>query len=245
MRKLNFLFKILLAFFFIGFAVWYQNLAYNLLLIILCAIILRKEKITLFRFPRQGYFFAFLLFLMFLFRAFNGYGKVLLQLPSGLSLTGQGLEMAAIFVSQLILVFMIFGIAIYSTEREQFLYYLKRLEQRNNPGLRELQRFAQIAMYVMYLLPKSLDYRRKISGELQNEFAGKPLSWRGRFGIVMENVYRFMSGILYRSEEEFSSFVERNNSAVSLSPLTLMNARHLWVVILVAGFHTSLIWNRL
>lgn len=243
MGKLNFLFKILLSFFLVGFAVWYENLAYNLLLIILLLIILRKEKITLFRFPRQGYFFVLLLFFMFIFQAFNGYGKILWQLPLGLTLTEQGLTMAAVFVTQVILIFLTFGVAIYSTDKKQIFYYVKRLERSDKRGMKLLQRMARIGMYVLYLLPQSLDYRKHISVKLKNKLEGNRASVAARSRIVLENIYQFIYNILRRSEEEFAGFVEFTNSDIAVTPPAVANLRHLVVTLLMVGLHANLIWN--
>lgn len=243
MGKLNFLFKILLAFFLVGFAVWYENLVYNLLLIILLFIILRKEKITLFRFPRQGYFFVLLLFVMFLFQAFNGYGKILWQLPLGLTLTEQGLTMAAVFVTQVVLIFLTFGAAIYSTDKKQIFYYVKRLERSDKRVMKALQRMARIGMYVLYLLPKSLDYRKHISAELKSKLEGNHASIAMRSRIILENIYQFIYNILRRSEEEFAGFVEHSNSGTPVKPPAVANLRHIAITLLVAGLHANLIWN--
>jgi hypothetical protein len=241
--KLNFLFKIVLSFFLVGFAVWYENLVYNLLLIILLLIILRKEKITLFRFPRQGYFFVLLLFFMFLFQAFNGYGKIMWQLPLGLTLTEQGLTMAAVFVTQVVLIFLTFGVAIYSTDKKQIFYYVKRLERSDKRGMELLQRLARIGMYVLYLLPKSLDYRKHISAELKNKLEGNHASIAMRSHIVLENIYQFIYNILRRSEDEFAGFVEFTNSDIPVKPPAVANFRHIVVTLLVVGLHANLIWN--
>ena len=68
MKKISLVFKIGLAFFLFGFALWYQQWWYNLTLAALLAGLIRWEKLRLFRFPRQGYFFAFFLLQGRLFR---------------------------------------------------------------------------------------------------------------------------------------------------------------------------------
>jgi len=243
LSKLNFLFKITLSFFLLGFAVWYEHLAYNLGLLALLGIILRKEKITLFRFPRQGYFFGILLLLMFLFRAFNGYGKILLQLPLNLALTDQGLRLSAIFITQVVLIFLLFGLAIYSTKQGEFFYYLKRLDRPGSRAAATLQQLARIGLYALYLLPGSLDYRKTIAADLQSGAAENRVSAITKAKTALEQIYRFIYGILRRSEDEFDAFLAVRQSQQTVRPPSVLNLRHLGVLVILIGLHANLVWK--
>jgi hypothetical protein len=106
-----------------------------------------------------------------------------------------------------------------------------------------LQRMARIGMYVIYLLPKSLNYRQNISAELKNKLEGNRASIAMRARIVLENIYQFIYNILRRSEDEFAGFVESTNTNAPVKPLAVANVRHLAVALLVAGLHAELIWN--
>jgi hypothetical protein len=180
---------------------------------------------------------------MFLFRAFNGYGKILLQLPLGLTLTEQGLKMAAVFITQIILIFLVFGIAIYSTERAQFWHYFKKLENANHQWLRMLQETVRIGIYVMYLLPKSLDYRKAIFADLQGKLEGESRSLVSRLKIILDKVYQFILNILQRSETEYLLFVERNRTNTVVVPPSVLNLRHGLTAVLVFGIHANLVWR--
>jgi len=243
LSKLNFLFKIALSFFLLGFAVWYEHLAYNLGLVVLLVIILRREKITLFRFPRQGYFFGILLLLMFLFRAFNGYGKILLQLPLNLALTDEGLRLAAIFITQVVLIFLLFGLAIYSTGQGEFFYYLKRLDRPGSRVAAMLQKLARIGLYALYLLPGSLDYRKTIAADLQSGAAENRASAVAKAKMALEQIYRFIYGILRRSEDEFGAFLAARQAQQMVRPPAVLNLRHLAIAVIVIGLHANLVWK--
>ncbi len=243
MRNFNFLFKIALSFFLLGFAVWYEHLTYNFSLIALLGIILRIEKIALFRFPRQGYFFGILLLLMFLFRAFNGYGKILLQLPLNLALTDQGLRLSAIFITQVVLIFLLFGLAIYSTKQGEFFYYLKRLDRPGSRAAATLQQLARIGLYALYLLPGSLDYRKTIAADLQSGAAENRVSAITKAKTAREQIYRFIYGILRRSEDEFGAFLAVRQSQQTVRPPSVLNLRHLAIAVIVIGLHANLVWK--
>jgi hypothetical protein len=180
---------------------------------------------------------------MFFFRAFNGYGKIILQLPLGFTLTEQGLEMAAVFITQIILIFLVFGIAIYSTERAQFWYYFKQLEDASYKWLRILKGTARIGIYVMYLLPKSLDYRKEISADLRKKLTGKRLSPVLRLKIILDKVYQFILNIVQRSEAEYPLFMEQNKTTPTIAPPSILNFRHGLIAVLVIGIHINLVWK--
>lgn len=222
---------------------WYEHLAYNLGLLALLVILLRREKIALFRFPRQGYFFGILLLIMFLFRAFNGYGKILLQLPLNLALTDQGLRLSAIFITQVVLIFLLFGLAIYSTAQGEFFYYLKRLDRPGSRVAAMLQKLARIGLYALYLLPGSLDYRKTIAADLQSGATESRASAITKAKMALEQIYRFIYGILRRSEDEFGAFLAARQTRQAVHPPSILNLRHLGILVVLIGLHANLVWN--
>ena len=241
MKKISLVFKIGLAFFLFGFALWCQQWWYNLTLAALLAGLIRWEKLRLFRFPRQGYFFAFFLLLMFLTQAFAGYGKVLLTLPFGLVLTDSGLSSALTFVTQVLLIFLLFGAAIYSAEREEIRYYFRRMAGGGKGENRRIARLIRIGMYVFYLLPGSLDYRQAVSGKMRDSLDGAAISLRGRLGLVLEHIYRFIYQLLIRSESDYTAF-RAQDSRESSEPPSWLNLRHLALAVAVLAVHAGLVW---
>lgn len=242
LSKINFIFKVSLALCIIGFSVWYEDWKYNLFLTFLTGIFLYKEKITLFRFPRQGYFFALLLGMMFLFRAFNEYGRIILRLPFGWTLTDEGVTAAFTFISQLALIFLLLGLVIFSTERREIFYYFKRIGQWDSGFGETLKRAVRIAMYVIYLLPKSFDYRKEVSAKLKTTFAGKRFSFNRHIKIVFESIYDFIFNILKRSEEEFPAFQAHQESS-NFKPSSDVNyGSYMLITTIFLGVHAALVW---
>lgn len=241
MKKINLLFKIGLAFFLFGFALWFQQWWYNLTLAALLIALIRREKLRLFRFPRQGYFFAFFLLLMFLTQAFAGYGRVLLTLPFGLVLTDSGLAAALTFVTQVLLIFLVFGAAIYSADSGEIRYYFRRMAGEAQGESRSIARLIRIGMYVFYLLPASLDSRRAVSGQMRDSLGGAAPSLRGRVQVVLEQIYRFIQQLLIRSEQEYAAF-RAQTGREGVKPPPWLNLRHLALAAAVLAVHAGLAW---
>ncbi len=243
LKNFNLLFKIGSAFFLFGFVLWYENLIYNLLLIALIITVLVKDKITLFRFPRHGYFFAVLLCFLFLFRAVNGYGKVLIELPFGITLTDQGAENALNFITQVVLIFLLFGLAVYTTERGELLYYFERMNLSRSKSMLALQQWLRIVMYVLYLLPKSFDYRKEVTETLKIRVEENRFTPLTRAKNVLDSIYQFIFNILKRSESEYPVFLKKNQSELLPVPPSPVNRQHISLSILIVGLHLVLIWS--
>lgn len=241
MKKISLVFKIGLAFFLFGFALWYQQWWYNLILAALLIALIRREKIRLFRFPRQGYFFAFFLLLMFLTQVFAGYGKVLLTLPFGLVLTDSGLAAALTFVSQVLLIFLLFGAAIYSAGQEELRYYFRRMAGGADGEGRRGARLIRIGMYVFYLLPGSLNQRQSVTGKMRDAVGGARLSLRDRLKLVLDQIYGFIHQLLVRSEYDYAAFRAQADREAG-QPLPWLNRRHLTLAAAVLAVHAGLVW---
>ncbi len=243
MRHVNFFFKLVLACSLFGFALQYQSLLYNSVLTIILIAACFIEKLTLFRFPKQGYFFAILLLMMFAFRAAGDFGNVLKELPFGVVITDQGLWESALFVSQVVLLFLLFGVAVYSTPKEAFVRYFNRINTSKSRLVEPFKSITRIAMYVVYLLPKSLEYKSKVSKHL-NETIDKKRSAgiKRRAFLVMERIYQFMTDILRRSEDEYGEFLSSQSKAPGRQVPQLAAIWHSALALLILGLHAGIIW---
>lgn len=243
MKSLNFVFKVIFSLFLVGFAVWYQNIAYNIILTAIMWFALRRESIVLFRFPRQAYFFSFFLLMMFLLQAFAGYGKIILALPFGLAVTDQGLYSAGLFVSHILLIFFTFGLAIYTTDQKEVSYLLNSLDHSKFKWAGRLQRLGRIGMYSLYLLPKTLGQRSEIIGELKDHQALKGAGATTKAKPILEKIYQFVFNVLKQSEMEFAAFLKQyRNEKVTALP-SIWTARHLGMAVFIIAVHAALIWD--
>ncbi len=240
MKKLNLVYKLCLALFLLGFAVWFQNWVYNTALITLLILLIRFEKVSIFRFPRQGYFFAALLFVMFILQAVNGYGKILLQLPLNITITDDGLLTAFLFVSQVVLIFLLFAAAIYTADKPEVVHYYRALSGSERGWKTVLQGWLRIGLYVMYLLPKALDYRQTVSAELKTAKAKKEVSLKDRFLHLLDQIYRFIAHILDSSEKEYAAFKQQTEQTVAAAAQRWQTMRHALVTVTVALVHLPL-----
>ncbi len=241
MKKLNLVYKLCLALFLLGFAVWFQNWVYNTALITLLILLIRFEKVSLFRFPRQGYFFAALLMVMFILQAVNGYGKILFQFPLNITITDDGLLTAFLFVSQVLLIFLLFGAAIYTADKPEVVHYYRSLNGADRGWKTVLQGWLRIGLYVMYLLPKALDYRQTVSTELKAAKAEKEISFKDRFLNLLDHIYRFIAHILDSSEKEYAAFKQQTELSVAAAAQNWQTVRHALVTITVALVHLPLL----
>ena len=228
--------------FLFGFALYYNSIYYNIalssILIAACFI----EKLTLFRFPKQGYFFVLLLLLMFVFRAAGGFGNVLLTLPFGVPVTDQGLWAAANFVLQILLLFLLFGVAIYSTPESEFVRYFNAINESESRLVQPFKSIARIAMYVAWLLPKSLEYKSDVSKELKGAVQKHAAGLKQRVDMVLERIYRFILNILERSELQYSAFLNKQGAGNHIPLVKLSPAGHVLVAVLILTVHASLTW---
>lgn len=243
MRKINFLFKTGIAFFLLGFALWYQNLIYNVILILIFSGVLHKERITLFRFAKQKYYFMILLATIFIFQALNGYGKILLQLPFGLTVTDQGVNTAALYIFQLLMIFLLFGSVIYSTDRQEILFYFGRLKNSDSKFGRAGYRAGRIGMYVFYLLPKSVGIQREVSGSIKNGLNGAALKFKEKSGYILSKVYLFFYRILKGAEDEYGDFVAQDAANINYSPGPVLSVQNVLLLTIIAITHGYLLWR--
>ena len=171
------------------------------------------------------------------------FGNVLLELPFGIAITDQGVWTAALFVSQILLLFLLFGIAVYSTPKEAFVRYFNRISASQSPLVAPFKGLARIAMYVVYLLPKSLEYKSHVSKHLNDSIdKKKPVGMKTRAGLVLERIYQFMTDILRRSESEYAEFL--GSYLKTGLPKTPEKAAiwHSMLALLILGLHAGIVW---
>jgi hypothetical protein len=243
-RNINFILKLGLAFFIYIFALWFGSIIYNLIVVLLLVSVLIKEKISPFRFPKQILVLSIFLFFILLFQAANGYGKILITFPLQINITQEGLFEGLKFVTQILMIFLLFGAAIYSSRKGEILYYFRKVGQSISILGRNLERFARIGMFSFYLIPISITVQRQALSDLksQNKISSMRL-WK-RINIVLDSIYHFFYTIISTSETEYGQFIAQSNkSEESAKPLlTIENMLILFTVLLIHGI---LIWQHL
>ena len=243
MRNINFLLKLTISFFLLGFALWYQNLIYNITLILFLFGVLLKENITLFKFAKQQIAFAFLLLMIFIFQSVNGYGKILLQLPFlNLNVTDQGIKTASIFVSQIILIFLIFGITIYSIKRQEIFFYFGKLKDSGSMFEKKLQKLIQIGLFVFYLLPTSFGDQKAISVNVKSELNKTKMGLKQKVELVFLGIYQFFFRILKSAEQEYPVFIKESKKSLNFSPIPLYSAQNIIILTIIFVSHGFLLW---
>lgn len=201
MKSISFRYKALAAAFVLLFSAYYQQPYYNLLLILLLLFTLKVEKIKLFRFPGQVWFFGFFLLTIFVMQSVNGYGTILIDLPFGLYISREGLLSALLFTSGIGLVFLLCATAIYTTPPETFHYYLNRLEKRESTVGQLLYRAGRILLVVMHLIPAAFSGGKNLLQEKTGDLTGS--GPEKRLQILGDTIFRFFQELLVDSENEF------------------------------------------
>jgi hypothetical protein len=241
--NINFLLKLAVSFFLLGFALWYQSLAYNLTLILILLGVLVREKIVLFRFAKQKISIAFLLLMIFIFQSFNGYGKIVLQLPLlNLNVTDQGIKTASIFVTQIILIFLVFGLTIYSAKEEEILYYFQRIKHSHIFFVNRISKLFHIGLFVLCLLPKSIGAQQVASAGVKTELDKNKMKLRQKIALLSEGIYAFFSGILKSAEQEYPDFVKNSAKALNFSPVPIYGIHGIIVLVTIFVSHGFLLW---
>jgi len=221
------------------FAAWYQNPMYNISTIFVLAILLWREKIKVFRFAGQARFLMFFLVTIFLARSLNGYGKVLLELPFGLFLTDTGLRGGIVFITQILLIFLLCSLIIYSTPAESFQYYLGELKKRRSLPGRLLYRAGRILLLVMHLIPQALSGRSEIVQGLKVRMSGASLS--KRLSVLADGMFTFLQQLLVSSDAGLREL--KQAEAPTTKPTVLAQWKQMSIVFLTIGLHAFLLWG--
>lgn len=243
MRDINFLLKFSFAFFLFAFALWYDHITYNLIVGLIIISILIKEKISLFRFRRQIFIFSTFLIIIFIFQCFNGYGKILLNLPLQLTLTDEGIITAIKFVTQILLIFLLFGTAIYSSKKQEMLYYFIIPLKSHNVLKRTFERFFRIGIFSFYLVPNSLKIQNHFTSNIKSKNKIQIMGIGRRVNFIFENIYQFVKAIIKNSEKEYPDFVIQSDQTTNYSPKPLITINNGLIIFLVLFLHGILIWR--
>jgi len=236
LNRVHLVVKILLALLILAFSAWYQHALYNFGAILILMLFLWLEKVTLFRFNRQGYFFSFFLLLLFIFRAFSGYGKVLLQLPGNVVITDGGLFSAITFVSQIVLIFILLSLVISTTPEPEIRFYFQRLHSSQRKWLQIFQRLARITLYVFYLIPITLGVQQQISQQVRQQIQDNDGNTGTKLRTVLNHIYNFIIRILQISVDEYAAFLTRQFNE-PIQPVPILNTPTLITSVLIIGGH--------
>lgn len=243
MQKISFILKLGLAFFLYTFALLFDSVAYNLVVVLLLITVLIIEKISPFRFRKQIFAFSIFLLFIFLFQALSGYGKILIILPFQVAVTEEGLCEGFRFVTQILLIFLLFGAAVYSSNKTEILYYFRKGGQSISIAGRNLERFTRIGMFSIYMIPVSLKVQQQASADLKSRGNIDGIKLWQRTNRVLDSMYYFFHTIISTSEKEYQQFVLQSNKSPESNPLLTIEGILISIAVLL--IHGILIWQRL
>ena len=239
---MNFVFKMLLVVWMLSVMFYEQSTFYNAILIFILLLLAYTQKIRLFRYPSLFYSFLIFLTFIFLFRVISGFGEVYLTIPPGIRITDGGLRSAWLTVEQITLIFLLFGITLNSTSREEVAYYINRLGAIPGKPGRELQRLVRIALFVFYLLPRMFPHAREKSYHLVSS-ERKKRPWWEKYGNAVSQVGSFLVEMLHQSEQWYAQFL-LDMSQKNFRPVSIRTPAHLLYLAGVVGLQGSLLWLR-
>jgi hypothetical protein len=243
LQKINFVLKFGLASFFFAFALWYNSVLYNSIIASILVIVLIKERMSLFKFPGQRFIFSLFLFMIFLFQSLSGYGKILINLPLNLTVTEEAVMTAITFVTQILLIFLLFGIAIYSSQKIEIFYYFEKIEGLGGPRGQSLERFLRIGMFAFYMLPRSLKVRDQISEKIRMDSKVHAGGITERVKIILDHIYNFVFAIIKSTEREYPEFIIQRNNISTFSPKPVLTLQSGMILFSVLFIHGMLIWQ--
>lgn len=243
MQNLNFLTKFYLALFFFVFALWYDSIIYNAIIISILLLWMIAEKISPFRFPRQIFIFSLFLFFIFAFQSLNGYGKIWIRLPYGLTVTESGLSTAFKFVTQILLIFLLFGAAIYSSKQEEILYYFRKVGKSHKIIGQKLGGYFRVGLFAFYMVPKSFKIQQGFSSKIKSDQEIKSQKIVARAKIVMDYMYQFIYAVIKNSEKEYPEFIIRSSKSTGFIPKPLLTYRSGLAVLIALFAHGLIIWQ--
>ncbi len=240
LKKLNLLFKLSLAAGIIIFALFLRSIWYNLGVILLMGLLLHYQRIRIFRFRSLSKLLGWYLILILIFRSFTGSGKILFNFPFGLKMTLGGITQGVLTVEQFLMIFLLVGISLYSSSKNEVFYYFSRLPafglKGESPGLR----FGRMSMFVLYLLPEIFQQGGLVRRQLRQ---GKTGRWqiRRRSGQVFQAMGDFVVEVLRKAELLYPEFVDNNNLREARS-IPVLNLRHALIFSTFLSLHVVLFW---
>jgi len=242
-QNINFIGKSGLVFFLFIFALWFDEIAYNMVIVLILIAVLIKEKISPFRFPKQILVFSIFLFFIFFFQAVNGYGKILVSLPLRITITQEGILAGFKFVTQILLIFLLFGGAIYSSRKDEILYYFKKAGQSISITGRNAERLIRIGMFSFYMLPRSIQVQKQVSSDMKSQYKINSMTFWQRINMVFNGIYHFFYTIISTSETEYEQFVIQSNKSKGFSAKPLLTIENILISFTVLSIHGILIWQ--
>ncbi len=243
LQNINFILKFSLALLFFAFALWYDNVLYNIIIASILTLLVIKERISLFRFPRQLLIFSVFLVMIFLFQSVSGYGKILLNLPLNITITEEGILIASTFVTQILLIFLLFGSAIYSSKKEEIFYYFKKTEKLGGSKGQVLERLLRIGMFAFYILPKSLRVQEQFSARIRSDSKIQSRKIVRKAKAVLDHIYQFIYAIIKSTEREYPEFIVQKNRVSTFSPQPVVTLQNGSLLLAILFIHGILIWQ--
>lgn len=243
MQNINFVLKLGLAFFLYIFALWFDQIAYNMVIILISTAIFLKERISPFRFPKQILVFSTFLFFIIFFQSASGYGKILIRLPLQITITQEGVLSGFQFATQILLIFLLFGAAIYSSKKDEILYYFRKLGKSISFAGRNLERFTRIGMFTFYMIPKSIKVQQRASSDIKSRYKNRSMRLGQRIKVVVDAIYHFFYIIISTSEMEYERFVDQSNKSREFFAKPYVTSENILILFTVLFIHIILIWR--
>ncbi len=240
LRNLNVLFKLVAGAAVVLVALSLRSLYYNLAVILGVVLLVKVQRIRLVRFRSLYFSLGLFLGLLFLFRLFPGTGKVLWEIPGGLTLTSGGLHQALLSVETILLVFLVFGAALYSSSREEIAYYLQKIPTESNRFLQFFSRMGQITLFAFFLLPIIFERGKTLRGEFQKGKNGRR-GWKAGLEHLGERLGDFFVQVLKRAEAEYPAFQSRVESS-RFQPIPLFTSNHALAALFLVAIHSVIWW---
>ncbi len=240
LRDLNLIFKMVMAVILLGFSLIYPSVLYNTLLIAVLIILLTVQRIRIFRYRSLLLSFVVFLCFIFVFRMFTGYGRVYMELVAGLRITSGGLHDALYTVEQIVLVFLLAGTVLYSTQKEELVYYLQQMGNRFGRLGEVLQQFLRIGMFALYLIPEMFHRARQVKKEMgqpEQQYTSRRHLWKN----MVESIGQFIVQVLRQSENLYPEFLERI-SREDFRPVSVVTPAHLSYLTGVLIFLIAVRW---
>jgi lipopolysaccharide/colanic/teichoic acid biosynthesis glycosyltransferase len=150
---------------------------------------------------------------------------------------------ASIFVTQISLIFLLFGIAINSSPKEDILYYFHRIGKSKNKFGRMIQPLLRIGLFVFYLLPKSINIQQETRAKLSENGMGDKYQLKKRINMVIEKIYLFVTSIIILSENSYSNFIENTQKNTPELTNKIFKVKTVIVVTVVIFYHSIILWS--
>lgn len=245
LRKLNFVFKLLIIFFFLFFSLFLKSIYYNLVLIGVLLLVFRYGRFSLFNLKGQGFRFFVFLSLIFVSQVFVGSGKILFRIWDNFFITWQGVTHSIYFVSQIFLIYACIQLLLTSTPDAETGYYLRKIQSGRNRFTRMLSRFARLLWFVLRQTPRYLSLYGGWISLRRKQAGGEKGSLAQRAGALLEMMYQFFIRVLLHIEKDYPEFLEAQQQGNGFRPRPFITAPQAWVSAGLVVAHLLFLWNML